>query len=65
MIMALPVDQVIRERRFLAAHSEWQIFAQDRGSRWTAECDEPNHLVTALSLRELLDRLDSIVGDAE
>lgn len=60
--MSLPVDQVIREQRFLAAHSEWNIFSQDRGSRFTAECDEPIHVVTALSLRELLDRLEEIVA---
>ena len=63
--MAIPVDQVVRERRFLAAHCEWQIFAQDRGSRWTAERDEPNHLVVALSLRELMDRLEAIVRPDE
>lgn len=60
--MGLPLDQVIRERRFLAGHPEWSIFSQDKGSRFTAECDEPNRIVVALSLRELLDRLESIVG---
>lgn len=60
--MSLPVDQVIRERRFLAAHSEWNIFSQGKGSRFTAECAEPIHVVTALSLRELLDRLEEIVA---
>ena len=63
--MALPLDQVIRERRFQAAHPEWQIFSQDRGSRFTAECDEPNRVIVALSLRELLDRLEQIVGGAD
>jgi hypothetical protein len=61
--MTLPIDQVIRERRFLAANPEWQIFSQDRGSRFTAECDEPNRVVVAMSLRELLDRLEEIVGE--
>lgn len=63
--MALPIDQVIRERQFQAAHPEWQIFSQDRGSRFTAECDEPNRVIVALSLRELLDRLEQIVGGAD
>jgi hypothetical protein len=61
--MALPVDQVIRERQFLAGHPEWTIFAHDRGSRFKAECDDPNRVVVALSLRELLDRLEEIAGE--
>ncbi|HWG62440.1 MAG TPA: hypothetical protein VG253_12080 [Streptosporangiaceae bacterium] len=60
--MALPLDQVIREQRFLTAHPEWSIFSQDKGSRFTAECTEPIHVIAALSLRELLDRLDEIVA---
>jgi hypothetical protein len=60
--MPIPVDQVIREQRFLAAHQEWNIFSHDRGSRFTAECAEPIHVVVALSLRELLDRLEEIVA---
>jgi hypothetical protein len=60
--MSLPLDQVIREQRFLAAHPEWSIFSQDRRSRFTAECAEPIHVIAALSLRELLDRLDEIVA---
>jgi hypothetical protein len=62
--MPLPIDQVIRERRFLAASPEWSIHSQDRGSRFTAECDEPNRVVVALSLRELLDRLEEIVRES-
>jgi len=62
--MAPPLDQVIREQRFLSAHPEWQIHPQDGGWRFTAEkTDGRNcHVVAALSLRELLDRLDEIVA---
>jgi hypothetical protein len=60
--MTLPLDQVIREQRFLAAHSEWSILSHGKGSRFTAECTEPIHVITALSLRELLDRLDEIAA---
>ena len=63
--MALPVDQVIRERRFLAANPQWSIHSQDKGSRFTAECDDPNRVVVALSLRQLLDRLEEIVRELE
>jgi hypothetical protein len=59
--MPLPIDQVIRERRFLAANPEWSIHSHDKGGRFVAECDEPNRVVVALSLRELLDRLEEIV----
>jgi hypothetical protein len=61
-----PPDQVIRWRRFLAAHNEWEITPLGRGSRFIATRDEPtNHTVVAMSLRELLDRLDRIVGGDE
>jgi hypothetical protein len=63
--MAIPIDQVIRERRFLAAHSEWNITSLNRGSRFVATRDEPNHTIVAMSLRELLDRLDKVVGGDE
>ncbi len=62
--MALPFDQVVREQRFLQAHPEWAIHAQDRGSRFTAEKNDGSHchVVAALSLEELLNRLDQIVA---
>ena len=60
-----PVDQVIRERQFLAANPQWQIFSKDRGSRFIAECNDPNRVIVGLSLRELLDRLEQIVGADE
>jgi hypothetical protein len=61
--MSLPIEQVIRERRFLAANPEWSIHSHDRGKRFVAECDDPNHVVVAPSLRELLDRLEEIAGE--
>jgi hypothetical protein len=61
--MALPVDQVIRQRRFLAANPEWSIQSQDMGGRFTAQCDDQSRAVVAMSLRELLDRLEQIAGD--
>lgn len=62
--MALLLDQVVREQAFLQAHPEWAIFSQDRGQRFTAEkTDGRNcHVVAALSLEELLNRLDEIVA---
>lgn len=62
--MALPFDQVVRQQQFLRAHPEWSIHPQDRGTRFTAEkSDGTNcHVVAALSLKELLNRLDEIVA---
>ena len=63
--MVLPVDQVIREQQFLAANPGWSIHAHDRGSRFIAERNRGSnhHVVAALSLRELLDRLEEIAGE--
>jgi len=60
--MAAPFDQVLRQQRFTRAHPEWSIHAQDGATRFLAEKDDgPNsHIVAALSLRELLDRLHEI-----
>jgi hypothetical protein len=62
--MVLPFDQVLRQQRFIQEHPEWQIHAQDRGTRFTAEKSEgtDSHVVAALSLTELLNRLDEIVA---
>jgi hypothetical protein len=62
--MALPFDQVVREQRFIKDHPEWQIHAEHRGTRFTAEKAEgkTSHVVAALSLEELLNRLDEIVA---
>lgn len=63
--MALPFDQVIREQKFIKDHPEWQIYAQDQGTRFTAEKADDNscHVVAALSLEELLNRLETIAAE--
>jgi hypothetical protein len=65
--MALDLEDVIRERRFLAAHLEWDIFSAGHGARWTAERDEHGEIVIAVrfTLRELLDRLEEISVPAD
>ena len=62
--MALPFDQVLREQRFIRAHPGWAIHAQDGGARFTAEKGDGHsaHIVAALSLEELLNRLEQIVA---
>jgi hypothetical protein len=62
--MALDIADVIRERRFLAAHPESNIFSAGHGARWTAERDEDGEIVVAVrfTLREPLDRLEDISG---
>ena len=46
--MALDMADVMRERRFLAAHPEWNIFSAGHGARWTAERDEDGEIVVAV-----------------
>jgi hypothetical protein len=62
--MAAPFDQVLRQQRFTQAHPEWSIHAHDWATRYLAEKDDgPNcHVVAALSLKELLNRLEEIVA---
>ncbi len=66
--MSLPIDQVVRQQRFIREHPEWSIHCQDGATRFIAEKiaekgDSPDcHVVAALSLRELLNRLDEIVA---
>ena len=45
-------------------HPEWSIHAQDGARRFIAETGDGGdcHVVAALSLRELLNRLDEIVA---
>jgi hypothetical protein len=57
--MALPIDQMIREQRFIHAHPEWQIYRM--GHRFNATRDEPNTIVVRENLRELLDDLDDLL----
>ena len=59
--MDLPFDQVVRQERFIREHPEWSIHPQDGATRFTAEKDTGDcHVVAALSLRELLNRLEEI-----
>jgi hypothetical protein len=58
-----PLDR--HRKPFLGEDLESVIFSQDRGSRLTAECDDPNRVIVGFSLRELLDRLEQIVGGAD
>jgi hypothetical protein len=63
--MGLPFDQVVRQQRFIQDHPEWSIHAHDGARRFIAEEGDGSdfHVVAALSLRELLNRLDEIVAD--
>ena len=62
--MGLPFDQVVRQQHFIKDHPEWSIRAQDGASRFIAEKGDgqDRHVVAALSLRELLNRLEEIVA---
>jgi len=62
--MGLPFDQVVRQQRFIRDHPEWSIHAQDGARRFIAEKGDGQdcHVVAALSLRELLNRLEEIVA---
>jgi hypothetical protein len=61
--MGSPFDQVVRQLRFIQDHPEWSIHAQG-GARFIAEKGDHQdcHVVAALSLRELLNRLEEIVA---
>ena len=50
--------------RFIQDHPEWSIHAQDGARRFIAEKGDGRdcHVVAALSLRELLNRLEEIVA---
>lgn len=62
--MGLPFDQVVRQQRFIHDHPEWCIHAHDGARRFIAEKGDGQdcHVVAALSLRELVNRLDEIVA---
>ena len=62
--MSLPIDQVVRQQRFIREHPEWSIHCQNGATRFIAEKGDSRdgHVVAALSLRELLNRLDEIVA---
>ena len=61
--MGLPFDQVVRQQRFTRDHPEWSIHPQDGARHFIAEKGDGQgcHVVAALSLRELLNRLEEIV----
>ena len=65
-MMGLPFDQVVRQQRFIQDHPEWSIHPQDGATRFIAEKGGTGdcHVVAAMSLRELLDRLEKIVAAA-
>ncbi len=60
--MALPYELLVRQQRFTTDHPQWSIYAQGGGSRFTAEKIGPQtcHVVAALTLHALLDRLEEI-----
>ena len=62
--MDLPIDQVVRQERFILDHPEWSIHPQDGSTRFIAEKGDTGdcHVVAAVSLRELLNRLEEIVA---
>ena len=62
--MSLPFDQVVRQQRFIKDHPGWSIHAQDGARRFITEKGDGQdcHVVAALSLRELLNRLEEIVA---
>jgi hypothetical protein len=64
--MGLPFDQVVRQQRFIQDNPEWSIHPQDGATRFIAEKGGTGdcHVVAAMSLRELLDRLEKIVAAA-
>ncbi len=63
-VMDQPFDQVVRQERFIQDHPEWSIHPQDGATRFVAEKGDTGdcHVVAALSLRELLNRLEEIVA---
>jgi len=60
--MAVPYDQELRHDRFIRAHPQWSIHAEDEGRHFTAEKDDgaTRHIVAQTSLKTLLDRLEDI-----
>ena len=61
--MGLPFDQVVRQQRFIRDHPEWSIHPHDGATRFIAEKGDGHDChVAALSLRELLNRLEEIVA---
>ena len=63
--MALPIEQLCRQQRFADEHPEWCILAQNWGQHYIAERRDGRswHILAALTLSGLLDRLDQIEAE--
>lgn len=60
--MALPIEQLCRQQHFTSQHPEWRIQGRNWGQHYIAERHDHDgwHVVAALTLGGLLDRLDEI-----
>jgi hypothetical protein len=60
--MALPIEQLTRQQRFMNSHPAWHIQARNWGQHYLAERHDRHgwYIVAALTLDDLLDRLDQI-----
>ena len=60
--MAFPIEQLCRQQRFTSEHPAWRIQARNWGQHYVAERYDRNrwHIVAAIALGGLLDRLDQI-----
>lgn len=60
--MALPIEQLRRQQQLTNGYPAWHIQARNWGQHYIAErCDRHGwHIVAALTLDALLDRLDQI-----
>ena len=63
-VIGLPFDQVVRQEPFIQDDPEWSIHPQNGAARFIAEKGDTGdcHVVAAMSLRELPDRLEQIVA---
>lgn len=60
--MLLPIEHFRRQQRSTSGHPTWHIQARNWGQHYIAERRDGNgwHIVAALTLDGLLDRLDQI-----
>ena len=63
--MAPPIEQLTRQQRFTNSHPAWHIQARNWGQHYLAERRDRHgwHIVAALTLDGLLDRLDQIEAE--
>jgi hypothetical protein len=61
-VTALPIEQLCRQQQFTSDHPAWRIQARNWGQLYIAERQDRHswHIVAALTLGGLLDRLDQI-----